>query len=134
MLCLIHSTQGGRTIKEWICHVKTLAARVPDITDRHIAIQIWEGANNIFREYWACDGLQSKLCSLEQLEITGERTEAVLREIARNNALQNDRQNNNFNNRSNYSTRPFHQFRNQRPPQRWNNRPQQSQPNSNSNW
>src|ERR1700761_5905773 len=138
----LHSTQGGRTIKEWIRHVKTLAARVPDITDRHIVIQIWEGSNNIFREYWARDGLQSELCSLEDLEIAGERTEAVLREIARNNALQNGRHgqnNSSFNrNRNDFPRRPFNQTGNQRP-QWYNNRPQQQQQQQhrstpNGNW
>lgn len=72
--------QGERNFKPFCQHVKNLANRLPDITQRQIILRIWNGSNQYLRNKWNESGYDPELSTLEELEITGERFE-----IAENN-------------------------------------------------
>jgi hypothetical protein len=68
-------TQGDQTLRKFIRELRTLASRLPDITDFQIALRLWDGAEQYLRSAWLRDGFDSEFSSLSQLEESGYRFE-----------------------------------------------------------
>jgi Retrotransposon gag protein len=67
--------QGKRTIQEYLCQLRSMAARLPDITKFQLLQRYWDGVNPYLRLKWTKNGYSPEFSELEELELAAERFE-----------------------------------------------------------
>ncbi|KAF8484140.1 hypothetical protein JB92DRAFT_2551183, partial [Gautieria morchelliformis] len=67
--------QGKRPIKDYLRQLKSMAARLPDITEFQLIQKYWDGAETCIRLKWTENGFTPEFSSLEELEIAAKRNE-----------------------------------------------------------
>ena len=68
-------TQGKQTVREYLRHLRSIAARLPDMTEFQLTQKYWDGANSYLRLKWTENGYTPEFSTLGELELAAERFE-----------------------------------------------------------
>ena len=68
-------SQGKRNVREYLCQLRSFAARLPDINEFQLTQKYWDGANSYLRFKWTENGYTPEFSTLEELELAAERFE-----------------------------------------------------------
>ena len=68
-------SQGKWSVREYLRHLRSIAARLPDITEFQLIQKYWDGANHYLRFKWTENGYTPEFSTLDELELAAERFE-----------------------------------------------------------
>lgn len=67
--------QGKRSVREYVCELRTLSTYLPDVNEVHLRLRFWDGVHRYIRLQWARAGFDAERSTLRDLETSTERFE-----------------------------------------------------------